>query len=153
MGDRAQVALTVLAVDRKRAEKLFNDGPSYIEDEPPELHVIFTFDEVNYGNLDFLDELEEAGIPFDSRWESGDEYGPGCRTCRFNASGEPCRTEVSDEDRNPDLNTLLAKIDNHPELKQYILDHAKMVTPLPWENQVEYSKLYRAKKLIDKQHK
>ena len=153
MGDRAQVALTILTVDRERAENLFDgDEPSYVEDEPESMHVIFTFDEVNYGTLDFLEELEEAGIPFDSRWEGGDEYGPGFHACRFAASGEAIRYEVSDEDRNPDLNTLMAHIDDHNKLKEYILAHGKSVTPLPWADQEANAKIYRVKKLINNGH-
>jgi len=34
-------------------------------------------------------------------------------------------------------------------LKAYILDHHKNITPLPWDNQVIYGKLYLTQKLIN----
>ncbi len=40
------------------------------------------YPEVTYGELGFLYELQERGIAYDSRWGSGDSYGPGRAYCR-----------------------------------------------------------------------
>ena len=146
MGDRTSVTLTVLIEQAAEAEKLFTFGSDY--GYANEKFAMYDFNEVNYGNLPFLNELMHAGIAFDSEWGSGSEYGPGIHFCRFDAQGLIHANEVSDEGQNPPLGELIKRIDDHNALRQYILEYKRDVTPLPWDNQIEYGKIHRALMLI-----
>jgi hypothetical protein len=151
MGDRTSVTLTIPTVYKEAALAIFgNDGPQD-EFESTQATSELTYCrwyEVNYGTLPHLDDLMKAGIPFDSEWDSGSEYGPGTESCRFTPDGDAQRKEVADDSLNPSMSRCLALIDNLEALRQYILTHKESVTSLPWENQVEYSKRYRLKQLI-----
>lgn len=154
MGDRTTVTLTVLRSQADKAREIFEHGQNV--DIDFELngveYVDFTFNGVNYGDLDrgtkWLTKLIENGIAFDSQWDAGSEYGPGVETARFTEEGGVERKEVSDSFVNPSLEQLMALIDDHAKLKEYIQNHFVEVTPLSWDNQEEYGKLYRARQLI-----
>lgn len=149
MGDRTTVTLTVLASQTAAAKALFNG-------ELPQEEVLgngdktdFVFYEVNYGNLHFLNNLRDAGIAFDSRWDAGGEYGPGVLNFRYTSKGEPKERDLYDDGIDPELNTLLELIDKPTELRQAILDHAEKVQP--WDfgpEQEEFGKLYQTMKII-----
>lgn len=146
MGDRTTVMLTVLTSQLKEAEKLFLYAPSEIYIGTALTECLFY--EVNYGELEFLPKLQNLGMPYTSRWESGSEYGPGEEACRFTPQGEMLLKIVGDEYRNPPLHHLMEVIDNYGLLKQRILEHYERVTALPWDNQEEYGKIHRARQLI-----
>jgi len=151
MGDRTCVTLTVLKEQALHATALF-DGwePEHaVEHEGLLPLMYFTFYEVNYGDLPFLDALQEAGIAFDSDWDHGSEYGSGCDFCRFRPDGTVQRFDYSDEYKNPDLQRMMGLLDEPEALKAYILDHHSKVTPQPWDHQIEYGKLYKAYQLIN----
>lgn len=146
MGDRTTVTLTVLASQKEAAKELFDTAA--VEDWGyRELHE-YLFYEVNYGELEFLDKLQAAGIAYASRWDAGDGYGAGTKFCRFTSDGDSEIKEVYDTGVNPELTPLLACIDDHAALKKFILAHRESITPLPWDNQEEYGKRHRAKQLI-----
>lgn len=150
MGDRTSVTLTVLKEQALAATALF-DGlePDHaVENEGVLPLMYFSFYEVNYGDLPFLDALQEAGIAFDSEWDHGGEYGAGIDFCRFRPDGTVQRNDYSDEYKNPDLQKMMGLLDDPKALKAYILDHHKNVTPEPWDNQIVYGKLYRTLNLI-----
>lgn len=154
MGDRTTVTLTVLRSQADEAKRITEHSQS--EDNEFDLYGVefidLIFHDVNYGDLNrgskWLDKLMHEGIAFDSRWDSGSEYGPGCEYGRFTEEGESVRLEINDSDVNPDLGRLIELIDNHQALKAFIQEHAAERTPLPWNNQEEFGKLYRAKQLI-----
>jgi len=146
MGDRTCVTLTVLKSQQEDAVRFFTSDSEYLNEHGS--FVDYTFYEVNYGNLDFLDQLVNAGIAYDSRWESGGEYGPGCDYCRFTADGDVILKGISDEYRNPSIDTLMEKINNYEELKAFIVAHYDEISVLSWDFQEEYGKLYRTKQLI-----
>jgi hypothetical protein len=154
MGDRTTVTLTVLMSQVDEAKRIIeNNHSEHAEFEVNGVEFIdLIFNDVNYGDLNrgtkLLDMLMHGGIAFNSRWDSGSEYGPGCEYGRFTEEGESVRLEISDSEVNPELNRLLELIDDYQALKAYIQEHAAERTPLPWENQEEYGKLYRATKLI-----
>lgn len=157
MGDRTSVTLTIPAVYKEAALVIFGDetpADSFIngvaKDNPHNLHC-FAWYEVNYGTLPFLDALMAAGIPFDSNWDHGGEYGPGCETCRFTEEGEAIRQTVSDDGKNPDLGCLLELINQPDALRNFILRHHAEVTPMTWNDQIDYAKRYRLKQLIQSQ--
>ena len=148
MGDRSYVTLSVLTSQAELARTLiedFNDEITFDNDRC----TYFTFEEVNYGELKFLDALQAAGIAYLSEWEGGNEYGAGCTSCRFTAEGEAIIKSFDDSEINPELYTLMELIDQPEQLRTYILAHKELRTILPWDNQEEYGKLYQATMLIN----
>jgi hypothetical protein len=148
MGDRTSVDLTILKAHQAKFEAFMKNQDTYESSYEDSDFVTYSFWEVNYGNLDFLADLIKLGIPFTSHWESGSEYGPGNQHLRFTPDGELQEIEVSDEYLNPDLSELIKRIDNYRDLKEYILYHRDRITPLPWDSQEEYAKIYLTKQLI-----
>jgi hypothetical protein len=148
MGDRTTVYLDVLVSQADAAKKLFIYGPSD-EYSNGDQFIEFEFTEINNGTLDFLDELQEAGIAYDSSWSPGHEYGAGTTFCRFTADGQAIKFDRYDSEAHPDLSCLMTRIDDPKALREFILEHHNNVTPLPWDNQEEYGKLYRTKQLIN----
>ena len=150
MGDRTTVTLTVLKEHAEEAQLHFDGWEAeYIDNDASHRFQRFTFYEVNYGTLPFLAELMEAGIPFDSDWDHGGDYGPGTHYSRYNDDGGIQEIELSNEYRNPDINELMKLIGDPQALIGKIVSHHMAVTPLPWDNQLENSKLFKTKKLIN----
>lgn len=146
MGDRTTVTLTVPYDFADIVEEI---EEAQERDFNTEGNLIFlTYYEVNYGELRFLKKLKEQGIPYDSAWCDGNEYGPGTKSLRFTPEGEAIEMELYDDDANPDMNALMCRIDDPVALRQYILNHQASRQVLPWDNQVEYGKLYRTRQLI-----
>lgn len=151
MGDRTSVTLTVPTELRAEAERiaLANGFESAHTSEVHALGIThISFYEVNYGELPFLDELTDASIAHDSDWDHGSEYSKGCAFVRFTPEGEPRYGSYDDDTFHPNLNQCMSLLDDPNALIQYIKNHKEEVTPLPWDNQVEYGKLYRTKQLI-----
>lgn len=155
MSDRTFVTLTILASDYAAARPLMVGytacGESKLtiyEEGNPTVVTSFEFEEINYGELPFLNSLILAGIPFDSNWGDGSEYGAGTTSCRFTAEGVAQVKELYDSDASIELVELMERIE-HPELlKQYIQDRVKSREVLPWKDQAANQKLYRTTKLI-----
>ena len=147
MGDRTTVYLTVLAVHKELAEVHIDDQAC--DEEAEGLHVKYTFYDVNYGNLPFLDAMDHEGIPYDSTWESGDEYGEGTQSGRFTHEGIFVDKTVYGSSQGVPLDTLIPLLGDHAALVACIKKCQEEISVLPWENQEEYSKLYRARKLIN----
>ena len=148
MGDRTYVQLTFPKEHYDVVKPFAEDACT--EDyyaHTPNLYC-FCFSEVNTGDLDFLRELRNLGIAYNSSWDRGDNYKEGVEYCRFTPEGKRVIKTIYDGDENPRINELLIRIDSYEELKQYILDHAERHSILPWDNQVEYGKIYRAMRLI-----
>ena len=95
-----------------------------------------------------MDALIAAGIAYNSEWESGDDYGEGCQSCRFTAEGSVVVKEVYSSDYSVPLNLLMEAINTPNKLREIILGWKEKITVLPWDNQEEYGKLYRATMLI-----
>lgn len=147
MGDRTYVNLYVLNTQAEAAKELF--GRTTASDETTgETLSFFGFQEVNYGELSFLDELQQAGIAYDSNWDSGDDYNPGTKSLRFTPEGEIHTNVIYDGESSTPLEDLLPLIDKPIELRQYILDRQKRFEVLPWDNQEQYGKVYKTVQLI-----
>lgn len=149
MGDRTSVILTVLATQAEQAKQYMDYQANTTGSSDTGLCTYFYFEEVNYGSLGFLDVLQAAGIAYISEWGDGSEYGSGAVSCRFTAEGEVVIKEIYDSAINPDIGNLLELIDQPDALRAYILHHRELRTVLPWGNQEEYGKIYRAKQLIE----
>lgn len=146
MGDRTTVTLSVLKEQAEEAKKHFDYGADNESEAGKLIH--FEFYEVNYGTLGFLKQLTAAGIAYDSEWGHGSEYGPGCEYCRFTAEGEAIIKELYNSDANPEIDLLVPVLDDPEKLRQTILDHIESREVLPWDNQIEYGKIYRIAQLI-----
>ena len=150
MGDRTWTTLTIPTELVGNARAIFDDPCS---EEPLDRGLGLTelsYHEINYGNLPdgVKEKLIAAGIPFDWEWGDGDNYGGGLLYIRFTETGELHLREVYNGDRNPNLEALLARIDQPDELVKHIKEHADNVTPLSWDSQVEYGKRYRMRQLV-----
>lgn len=157
MGDRCYVELTVLKehADRVRAllDKVDHSASSDEEAFSDETLHVFGFEEVNYGTLPFLYQLETAGIAHTSRWSGGDEYGAGTKHLRFAPDGTVQYSEYADtEEGKIDTSKLLEFVNASgvtvESIRAYILDHIESFKPLGWEGQGENGKRYLALKLI-----
>jgi hypothetical protein len=161
MGDRTYVTLTVLRAHAEQAKEIIRHYSKEEEDssnsgyEQGTEAYVFTFSEVNWGSLHFLNEFAEEGIPFTSSWEAGSTYESGERTLRFTEYSEMEDKEISYGDIGIPTEGLMSVIladknvdTKYDELCAEISSHHARVTPLPWDNQEKYSNLYRARKLI-----
>lgn len=150
MGDRTYVNLYVPAELAEQARPIIkeSDGDPYDEGEANHLYN-FGFDQVNYGELQCLDDLQKAGIAYDSDWDAGGTYEKGSQTLRFTPEGEAIVLTTYASDEGVPLNMLLPVLDDHEQLKAVILEHQAVTVPLPWSNQAEYGKKYRTLQLIN----
>jgi len=152
MGDRSSVTLSVLKGQKDAVRAIIRaaTGSAMSGDESyDELTWDFNWDEVNYGQLEFLPQLLAAGIPYDSAWEAGSEFGEGTEYGRFAKDGDIVVTTIYDSEYLIPIHELKKRIDTPDELRQYILDReAKIQVDDLDETQIEYGKLHRAKQLI-----
>lgn len=150
MGDRTYVNLYVPAELAEQARPIIEEieGLSHDEGEANYLYN-FGFDQVNYGELRCLKDLQKEGIAYDSDWEAGGDYSKGSQSLRFTPAGEATVLVVYEADEGVSLDRLLPILDDHEQLKAVILEHQAATVPLSWENQVEYGKKYRALQLIN----
>jgi hypothetical protein len=149
MGDRTNVTLTVLSVDAERVEDMFLDaGWSAANSDASDPLSTFDFEDVNYGNLTFLDDLKEQGIPYDSSWGSGSEYGDGTKSLRLTSEGEAVETEIYDDEHSCAISDLMSLLNQPAALRVLILAKNASLFVLPWDNQAEYAKLHRIRQLI-----
>lgn len=150
MGDRTYVTLTVPKELEAEARQIIElSGEESENDDHDDEWATFGFSEVNYGELSFLKNLQAAGIAYNSHWCAGSEYTEGTEYCRFTEEGELQLHTVYEDELGVSLHTLLPIIDDHEKLKAAIRLHERSTVPLPWENQVEYGKRFRAAQLIN----
>ena len=148
MGDRSYVTLEVPKELKHAAEALFNGDTDKDGENIAEGTHWFGFSEVEHGSLKFLHLLKAQGIAYSSSWEAGGGYNPGTDSCRFTPEGEAVTKEIYDESLGVPMENLLGYIDSPVELRSYILAYQEIVTVLPWDNQVEYGKIYRLRQLV-----
>lgn len=149
MSERVTVTVKVRKVEVESAIKLLHKSEGKYADiwESGDFNFL-AYTEVKYGDLHGLNELVTAGIPFDATWEAGHDFGSGTLYSRYDEDGNRDSVEVFDSDINPSLEGLITRINNHAELKKFILEHQRKVTPLSWEYQEENVKLFKTKSLI-----
>ena len=158
MGDKTTVDLDVPALHKSVVSKFLIPFLFPTVNTTPMDHGVirFTIDEVNYGDLPFLEELQKLGIAFHQYWESGSEYTAGERSLRFTEEGVAIHRSFFQSDIADQVEDALAKYD--PQLSdqelgaqfRLLCESIKAQTEtLPWDYQVEYGKLYRTRQLID----
>ena len=145
MGDRTWVEIVVLNETLSLVEEILPDDAEICT--TPEFSS-FYFYEVNNGCIEEQHELTEAGIPYNYEWGKGDYYSPGTKYIRFTPEGELEHIEYCESDINPPLEKLLELVPTPRELAEYVQQYSDDKTPLPWDNQVEYGKIYRTRQLI-----
>ena len=156
MGDRTLVILEFPAEFEEEANAIiaaaYEEGENITHDAAADI-IRLSFEEVNYGELPFLSEMADAGIPYNSSWSSGSNYGAGTEYTRYTSEGCTVFLSVFDEDINPSIVALMTVIDEPIKLQEMVRNHHRDTTPLPWDNQVEYAKKYRVLKLINPAHR
>ena len=164
MGDRTETNLTILKSHRNKVIEILESGfyTEYVEVieelliQPDDPLLTFTFDEVNYGELEFLDILRDAGIAYSSEWNSGDSYPAGEAHVRFNAEGKIQEMSFALEDACLYTDTVKEIIGNKTTsdtekvelMKDLIARYDLSYVPWSWDNQEEYGKIYQTIKLI-----
>lgn len=152
MGDRTTVTLSFLASQQEKLDSLLGkyEHPNCTDENIDGGEIVnYIYDEVNYGELDFLDTLRDAGIAYNSRWDNGGGYTAGTTYCRFTENGDCVEKSIYDNEINPNLQSLLNLIETPAALVRYIRSHEDQVSVTDLdETQVEYGKRYLAKKLI-----
>lgn len=146
MGDRTTVTLTILNEHTNKVREIAEDF-DYEYPGGAKTNCIQFF-EVNYGELDFLKKLESLGIAYESAWDNGSEYSSGTKYCRFDSEGLIDIKEIYDNQRNPNIETLMNLIENPDSLIRFIRGHHENISVLPWDNQAEYGRIYAALHLI-----
>ena len=145
MGDSTWVEILVLNKSAPLVKEILidadeiNEGTSFTS---------FYFYEVNGGCVEEQDQLTEMGIPYNYYWGRGDNYNPGSKYIRFTPEGELQHIEYYENDSNPPLEKLLELVSKPKELAKCVQQFADDITPLPWDNQVEYGKIFRTRQLI-----
>lgn len=153
MGDRTYVHLYVPAELFEQAKEIAikHDGEPNEENTGDEQVHFMGFEEVNYGELNCIEELQSAGIPFDMDWAEGSNYDEGVEYCRFTETGDLTLKTVLGGDCYIHPSVLEKVIEEHNSLdavKDFLKRHNEAVKPPSWDNQVEYGKMYRTKQLI-----
>lgn len=157
MGDRTTVEVHLRREDSVAFSTIVpdaDDGPEPVLGQ--EELVLYRFYGVNYGELPNHEQLFCSGIPLDYFYAAGEggSYESGMHFVRFTAEGERVLLHVQDSNVNPDLEKLLTLLaTDTPEtlgaVRAFIEGHAAKVKPMPWDNQGEYAKIYRTRKLIE----
>ena len=148
MGDRTTVVLSLLTSQVKEVEELLDYLHQRCNEECIDNTTGFEFDEVNYGVLKRLVALEEAGIAYESTWRAGCEYEAGTTSVRFTSEGEKVKKTIYDSDLSIPITDLMHLINQPEAILELIKNSNEEVQVLPWDNQEEYGKRYRARQLI-----
>lgn len=148
MSDETWVEIVVLKESLPQVKEVLN----LLEDEGEivegvELASIY-FYAVNNGCIDEQDELTDSGIPYNYEWGNGDNYDAGSKYIRFTSEGEVKHIEYYESEINPPIEKLLELVDQPEKMAQYVQQYSAEKTPLPWDNQVEYGKIYRTHQLL-----
>lgn len=152
MGDRTYVRLTVLESRADEAETIVKTYDQHADREEADGGVVvFSFEEVNYGELPFLPQLQALGIAYDSEWDKGDNYGAGGDYCRFYEDGSvSIQTQYEGDDTHMPLHLLKPYL-NHPEMLKTEIERYMESCKVPgWENQEEYGRRYQTTLLLQK---
>lgn len=147
MGDHTWVVITVLKESLDQVKEIFSDFYD-IEIVEGDYLAYLHFGEVNNGYVEEQDDLTENGIPYNCKWGIGYNCNPGLKYIRFTPEGDVIHIEYYDNESNPPLKKLSELLDTPEELVEYIRTFIKEKTPLPWDNQVEYGKRYKAMQLL-----
>jgi hypothetical protein len=158
MGDRTRVTLTILRAHRDLVDDFLQDASNHWRwpqacDLGAGAHshlAHFEWNEVNYGELDFLPDFVDRGVAYNSEWEEGGEYGAGTEHLRFDSEGVPDKTTIYAADvDNVSFSALQDAAAISLEAVHGLIKKTLLVRHvLPWDNQLEYGQIHRLKNLI-----
>ncbi len=154
MGDRTTCCVYVLKEHMDRAIALIEPEEGAPSDIDQGINLPWTclyYEDVNYASIDALDEFLAEGIAYDFVWNQGDGYSEGEQHLRFTPEGEAVFTSNSPENPSGYLASIEKDLDSFTsvdEVRAYLAQRKAKHVPLPWDNQAEYGKIYRARKLI-----
>jgi hypothetical protein len=147
MGDRTTVTLCIPKEFEEITSKLIADDPW--DTSSTEKLSYLVFEEVNYGELSNLDLLIENGIPYTATWERGGEFDPGSEYARFTPEGNVEVKTIYCSDESIPIHVLLSWAEKSTQfLLDSLNDANARIAVLPWDNQVQYGKIYKTKLLI-----
>lgn len=146
MADYTYVHLTVLTVHAEQVKALYPDTMG--DSEEFGVTTQFEMGEQRYGNLDGLEKLEAAGIPYDSNGDASYEQEESTEFLRFTPEGVVVKKTLYSSDNAINIDYLLPLLEDHLALKTKISEAEEARTVLPWDNQEAYGKLYRTHQLI-----
>lgn len=156
MGDRAYVNLNIPLAHAEEVMALLREQQDLPNDQGPNDDETYNmgFEEVNNGNLVFLSELQRRGIAYNSSWGAGDEFSEGTQYLRFTPTGEAIKFDVYDTELDVIPISKLDPVFHAPngtvqDLLRIVQQHVAAITPLPWDDQVAYGKVYRTRQLIE----
>ena len=153
MSDRTDVHLTILPAHQGQVTEIATQAGYY-----PNWENLLHFSKptsrgyfagVKYGELSFLSELAERGIPYIADKDPFDEYEGSSEYCRYTKDGELDFRNIVDSEWDTISLSKVENLLNAPiALKWYVEQRRKDLTILPWENQEVYGLKYVALQLI-----
>lgn len=152
--DQAEAFEAIPETERIEEDRMI--CPMSIVNNETQTEALYEYDEVNYGELKFLPILQAQGIAYEAHWCSGSEYEEGIEYCRFTKEGELDLKIIYTSDRGPAGIELIKCLNDGVYTNEQRLDRIskiirvweKTVTILPWDNQIEYGRIYRTVQLI-----
>jgi len=97
---------------------------------------------------DLCTRICKLGIPFNISADSDRSMDGEDHYVRFSSTGKLIRKMVLQNERYPSLNTLEELKNDHAGLIYYINTFSESVAEPSWDNQIEYGRIYRARRLI-----
>ena len=146
MGDRTWVEIVVLTESLPQVKEFLDEEAQISEGN---ILTSLYYHAVNNGCIEEQHELTKAGIPYNYEWGKGDYYTSGTKYIRFTPEGELEHIEYCESDINPPIEKLLELVPTPRELAEYVQQYSDELTPLPWDNQVEYGKRFRTLQLLN----
>jgi hypothetical protein len=117
--------------------------------------IYFNIEDVNYGEVNCLNKLQELGIAYDSEWAAGDAYREGQKSLRFSPEGNAIVKEWYEDDLCLSLHRLNQLSGDYPDNNQLaeqirlkIANLNEKCSLFPWTDQIRNGKTYRAKQLL-----
>ena len=152
MGDRTYVSLTVLKQHVEEAIALIEpeEGEPVEQDSFDEETVTITYEEVNYGNIEVLQQFARIGIPYSCQSGSGGDYDEAEKHLRFLENGTPVFLDFSKEWPENTILECLEAIKDQANPEQALRNLLNQNQEPSWENQLAYSNVARALNLIQR---
>lgn len=157
MGNRVNVFLDVLAVHEDVVSEIadaygytdYDVDAWFVQEDISVPMVQFTFMDINWGHLPFLDELLAKGIAYTVTSEDDADGAEIFTNIRFTPEGGKEEKSHHASDSSISTGTMLSLIDDYSALKALILERKAAIHTIPWATQLEYGKLYQMRQLIN----
>lgn len=150
MGDHTDVTLTVLKQHVEEAITLIEpeEGQPSERDDQDEETTTLTYEQVNYGTIDALEQFKKIGIPYSYQAGSGGNYDESETHLRFLEDGTPVYVSFFKEWPENTILECLEAIKGQANPEQVLRDLLNQKQEPSWENQLEHSNMARAINLI-----